>query len=76
MPLTLYIKPSCVQCDATKAALTRHGLDYVSVDLTTNAEAMSRVQSLGFRSAPVVELEDGTSWSGFRPDLIEVLGKG
>jgi glutaredoxin-like protein NrdH len=55
--VTVYSKPTCVQCDATKRALTKAGVDYKVVDITKD---------------PVVVTEDDR-WSGFRPDKIRAL---
>lgn len=72
MSITLYTKPSCVQCNATKRALAKAGLSYSEVDLTEDAEALEAVKALGYQSAPVV-FADGDHWAGFRPDKIKAL---
>lgn len=72
MTITLYTKPDCVQCTATKRAMGRAGLAYDTIDLTQDADAMERVLALGYRSAPVVMAGDD-HWSGFRPEKIAAL---
>ncbi len=72
MSITVYSKPSCVQCDATYRALNKQGLDYEVVDITADAEALASVKALGYQQAPVV-FADGDHWSGFRPDKIKAL---
>lgn len=72
MSITVYTKPSCVQCNATKRALAKAGLAYREVDLTQDAEALETVKAMGYQSAPVVFAE-GDHWSGFRPDKIKAL---
>ena len=72
MSITLYTKPACVQCNATKKALDRAGLEYTSVDVTLDEEARDYVMALGYVQAPVVEA-NGEHWSGFRPDRIKGL---
>lgn len=72
MSITVYSKPSCVQCDATYRALNKQGLEYEVVDITTDAEALENVKALGYQQAPVV-FADGDHWSGFRPDKIKAL---
>ncbi|MFC5369287.1 glutaredoxin-like protein NrdH [Arcanobacterium bovis] len=72
MSITVYTKPSCVQCNATKRALDKGGLDYVEVDLTQDEEALATVKALGYQQAPVV-FADGDHWAGFRPDKIKAL---
>lgn len=71
--ITVYSKPGCVQCDATKRRLTERGIFFLAVDLTEDAEAMARVESWGYRQAPVVEVGPDHHWYGYRPDLIDKL---
>ncbi|PPG49755.1 MULTISPECIES: glutaredoxin-like protein NrdH [unclassified Rathayibacter] len=72
MMLTVYSKPSCVQCTATYRALDAKGIEYDVVDLTTNPAALEYVmEELGYSAAPVVVASDQDHWSGFRPDLID-----
>lgn len=69
--ITVYTKPSCPQCDATKRCLTKHGIPFHVVDLTVDAEALAFVQSLGYTAAPVVVTSSGDHWAGFRPDRLK-----
>lgn len=84
LKITLYSKPNCVQCTATKRALDKAGLSYETIDVSVDDAALERIKAMGFQQAPVVELDetvidsqergDGvahvSSWSGFRPDLL------
>ena len=72
MSVTVYTKPSCVQCNATYRALDSKGVEYEVVDVTEDATALERVKSLGYMQAPVV-VTDEDHWSGFRPDKISEL---
>lgn len=72
MAITVYSKPMCVQCDATKRALNKAGLAYETVDVTEDVEALEYVKSLGYMAAPVV-IAGEDHWSGFRPDKIKSL---
>ena len=72
MAVTVYTKPACVQCTATKKALDRAGVDYEIVDITMDSEARDYVMALGYLQAPVV-VTDEDHWSGFRPDKIDEL---
>jgi len=71
--VTVYSLPACVQCDRTKKLLEREGIEYRSVDLTEDPAKAAALKEAGFMQAPIVELEDGTIWGGFRPDLIKKL---
>lgn len=72
MAITLYTKPACVQCKATKKALDRAGLKYDTVDISLDDDARDYVLALGYLQAPVVEA-NGEHWSGFRPERINNL---
>lgn len=68
--ITVYTKPACVQCTATKKALDKAGITYELVDITEDPSARDFVMSLGYTSAPVV-IAGREHWSGFRPDRLK-----
>jgi glutaredoxin-like protein NrdH len=70
--ITVYTKPSCVQCDATKRMMDKLKIEYSTVDITVDAEAFDMIVAKGFKSAPVV-ITDDDSWAGFNPDKISEL---
>ena len=70
--ITVYTKPRCPQCDATKRHLTKKGVEFELVDLTQDSEARDYVTSLGYLSAPIV-IADGDHWAGFRPDRLDAV---
>ncbi len=72
MSVTVYTKPRCVQCDATKRALDKKGIAYETINLVEDMGAMDYVKSLGYQQAPVV-VTDGEHWAGFRPDKIAMI---
>jgi len=72
MAITVYTKPSCVQCTATYRALDNKGIEYEIFDLSVDEKALETVKALGYLQAPVV-IADGDHWSGFRPDKINEL---
>ncbi len=67
--------PSCIRCTMTKSALTKKGVEFIEVDIRENDAARQYVtEDLGYTSAPVVVVEDGTGqdhWCEFRPDQID-----
>lgn len=71
--VTIYSKPNCVQCDMTKKAMTKHGIEYREVDVTEDDDALAYVKGLGYMTAPVVVTSDGDHWGGFNPDKIAEL---
>ncbi len=72
MAITVYTKPSCVQCNATYRALDSKGIEYEIHDLSEDPVALEQVKALGYLQAPVV-VTDEDHWSGFRPDKIDEL---
>lgn len=72
MSVTVYTKPSCVQCNATYRALDAKGIEYEILDVSQNEAALEQVKALGYMQAPVV-ITDEDHWSGFRPDKIDEL---
>lgn len=72
MTVTLYAKPGCPQCEATRRQLEKDGIEYRKIDITQNPAAYELCKALGYLSAPVVVAGD-QHWSGFRPDRIDAL---
>ena len=72
MSITVYTKPSCVQCNATYRALDAKGIEYEILDLSEDPTALEQVKALGYMQAPVVIAGD-EHWSGFQPDKINAL---
>lgn len=77
--ITVYTKPQCPQCDATKRALDKRGIEYrlkpVGVGGPHDEAIIAKLQELGHRQMPVV-LNGKDHWSGFRPDKLAALGGG
>lgn len=76
MTLTLYIKPEgCWQCTKTKDLFTKAGVQFDTVDVTTNDNALAYItEELNYAQVPVVVYEkDGSEdhWSGLNPDKIQ-----
>ncbi len=72
MAVTVYTKPSCVQCTATYRALNAKGIEFEIFDVSVDEKALQAVKDLGYLQAPVV-ITDDEHWSGFRPDKIDEL---
>lgn len=74
MSITVYVKPNCGQCDATKRRLDKHGIAYEAVDTTEDDTARHFVTGeLGYLQAPVVVVDESIHWSGFRIDALDKL---
>jgi glutaredoxin-like protein NrdH len=68
--VTVYSKPRCVQCDATKRWLDKRDIPYSLVDITESPADAEAIKDLGFQQAPVVIVSTGDPetdlmWSGF-----------
>ncbi|MDR3128248.1 MAG: glutaredoxin family protein [Bifidobacteriaceae bacterium] len=72
--VTLYSKPHCVQCEATKRLFDKYNVKYNVIDITKDPSAMDYIASLGFMQAPVVVTGD-EKWCGLRPDMIQKVVK-
>lgn len=70
--VTVYSKPGCVGCNATKSKLARLGKEYVEVDISSDPEGLEIVRSLGYQQVPVVVAGD-IHWSGYSPDKLAAL---
>lgn len=77
--ITVYSKPNCTACTATKEALEKHNLEYEEINFMQDPDALDKVIELGFTQAPVVVTEhDGIedAWSGFEPIRIAQFAMG
>lgn len=69
--ITVYTKPDCQACVATKRHLSLSGVEYAEVDITQDPEARDFVaHTLGYTAAPVVYEAPDVHWAGFRPDRL------
>ena len=72
--ITVYTKPACPQCNATKKHLDKNHIEYETIDISQDAEAREFVIGLGYMSAPVVVAGDD-HFFGFRPDRLNEMAK-
>ena len=73
--VTVYTQKDCPQCTMTKTYMDTLNIEYETIDVTDNEEAREHVKELGFTSLPVVVVENGEAWFGFRPENIELLAE-
>lgn len=74
MSVTVYSKPTCVQCKATYHYLDKAGIEYDKVDISETPEAAELVTSLGYSQVPVVVAGED-HWSGLKVDRIRALAE-
>ena len=72
---TIYSKPGCVQCVATKREFDKLSLSYTVIDVSADHAAREALATMGYQSVPVV-FTANQRWTGFRPDRISALAKG
>lgn len=70
MNVTMYSKPGCYQCKASAREFSKHGISVTVVDVSTDTPAAQLLETLGYRSVPVIITGTGEHWSGHRPDRI------
>lgn len=73
---TVYTAPHCTQCMLTKRLLTQHRQSFEEIALDQHPDVRDQLIAQGFKAAPVVvHRPTGQTWSGFRPDLIDLTKK-
>lgn len=72
MSIIIYTRNNCVQCHATRRAMESRGVVFEMVNIDQVPDAADTLRAQGFRQLPVVVAGE-TSWSGFRPDMINRL---
>ena len=75
--ITIYTRPNCGPCFATKRAFAAQGqIDFEEVNLNFCPNVAEELIEKGFQQAPVVIVRTGAhteSWSGYRPDRIKAV---
>lgn len=74
--ITVYSTPFCAPCERLKQYLTQRGITFTDKDLMMDQDVADHLDSLGIRSAPVLEI-DGQFYTGSKiaPDALpELLG--
>jgi glutaredoxin len=70
----VFWQPGCTSCLRTKEFLTRHGVDYESINVHGNEWGMEELRKLGARSVPVVARGDRFVFAQSIGDVIGFLG--
>jgi glutaredoxin len=70
----VFWQPGCTSCLRTKEFLTRHGVDYESINVHGNAAGMEQLRKLGARSVPVVARGERFVFAQSIADVIAFLG--
>ena len=76
MKITVYSRPNCGPCSATKHALQSRGVPFETVNVMDDAASLDAIKGLGYLTVPVVLVQDGDAaehWGGFQLDRIADL---
>jgi glutaredoxin-like protein NrdH len=69
--MKVYSKKKCVQCDATFRRLDKAGVEYEVIKVDEDPAALEYILALGAQAAPVIVLDSGEWFSGYRPDVLD-----
>jgi glutaredoxin len=70
----VFWQPGCTSCLRTKEFLTRHGVDYESINVHGNDAALAELAKLGARSVPIVARGEKFVFAQTIGDVIGFLG--
>ncbi|MEO8718612.1 MAG: DinB family protein [Burkholderiales bacterium] len=70
----VFWQPGCTSCLRTKEFLTRHGVDYESINVHGNEAALAQLRQLGARSVPIVARGEKFVFAQTIGDVIDFLG--
>ena len=76
MKVTIYTKPGCGPCAATKHAMKSRGIAHEAIDVMDDDAALDAIKGLGYLTVPVVLVQHGVAaylWCGFQLDRIADL---
>lgn len=78
LPVVVYSKPGCVQCNAVYRWLDSHKIRYRIVDMSQDEQAFNMIKDMGYQQAPVVIIPldypvKNHHFSGFQPQMLEQL---
>ena len=73
--ITVYTKPNCQPCRATKRWLDKRGIEYRTVDVTTSPDDLAAIKALDYEGVPVTIVSKGDPetdihWHGFHPEYL------
>ncbi len=72
--ITVFTKHGCIQCEMTKNVLSNEGVEFNSINVEEDEQALDYVKNeLGLTSMPVVEVEGEEPFTGFQPDKLQEL---
>ncbi len=73
MTITVYSKSGCPECVFTKKYLETENVSYIEKRVDKNEDYLEEVTLLGYRSLPVIKIDDDETFTGYRPEKLENL---
>jgi len=71
MSITVYSKSGCPECTFTKKYLESESIAYEEKRVDLNDTYMEEVILLGYRTLPVVKINEEETFTGYRPEKLE-----
>lgn len=60
----IYHVTGCLKCRITARILTNCGVQVETVNIENHPETLQKLKQIGYRSFPVIKMNDGTIWHG------------
>lgn len=73
MKVTLYTNSDCGPCMAMKIALRRNQIEFEEIPVDSDPKITDMLWNMGHRALPVLLLDTGENWSGYRPSEVKEL---
>ena len=73
MSITVYSKSGCPECTFTKKYLESENISYEEKRVDLNETYLEEVILLGYRTLPVVKINENETFTGYRPERLENL---
>ena len=73
MTITVYSKSGCPECTFTKKYLESENISYEEKRVDLNETYSEEVILLGYRTLPVVKINENETFTGYRPERLENL---
>lgn len=73
MSITVYSKSGCPECTFTKKYLESENISYEEKRVDLNETYSEEVILLGYRTLPVVKINENETFTGYRPERLENL---
>ena len=73
MTITVYSKSGCPECVFTKKLLEAENIPYTEKRVDLNQTYLDEVLLLGYRSLPVIKIDEAETFTGYQPERLENL---